>query len=214
MNFKTILITILAAIVLQGCIPVPGSKIYKPSSTESRHFNNVDRSIFPSDVRKDFNAYKDAKINWIGIIREQSFVDYNGEPFLKLKIDQRYWDYIEDFSIQTEKIFLSPLGEGEFYFVAGIDEEDKENYLKFAAPQNLAIIYGTVKEIKDDDITILGDYMKFIDEQFYATNIFSYRVARDASGKVVLGKDGFPKLADSKVLMTPKQGRNQNKEDK
>jgi hypothetical protein len=212
MNIKNLLISISVVFIIQGCLPT--SKMYRPSNSERPHFYNANKSIFPSDVRKDFNAYKGAKIHWIGIIRERDFINHDGEVFLKLKIEQKYWDYIEDFSIQTEKIFLSPLGEGDFYFVIRIDPRDKENYSKFAVPPNLAIIYGTVEEVKDGDITILGDYVKFIDEQYYATNIFSYRVARDSSGKVVLGKDGFPKLVDFKMLKIPKAGRNQKKEEK
>jgi len=214
MNNKTILIFILAVFIIQGCVPGPHTSIYKPSDAESSFFYKADKRIYPSDIRKEFNEYKGAKVHWIGIIREQNIVQHDGHHFLKLKIEQKYWDYLEDFSLQRERIFLSPLGEGNFYFVGGIDSSHLDEISKVAAPPNLAIIYGTVVELEDGDPKILGDYMKFIDEQYYATNIFKYSIVRDSSGKVVLSKNGFPRLEEFSIIMHPRRGRNQKKEEK
>jgi hypothetical protein len=216
MRARTCILLLLMISLLTGCIAT--TKTYKPTQAEAPLWEQADRFIFPSDVRRDLDACKGTAVHWIGIVREMNFFPWDDRYYLELKLEQRYWDYVEDSSVQQEKIFLSPLGEGIFYFINPIQqgrlEEAKAEFSKLAAPPNLAIVYGTVADLRSGDPLLHGSFAKFVNEKHYATNIFQYEVKRDESGKVVLDENGMPELTNFETLKFAEPGRNQLKEDK
>lgn len=216
MRVRICIFLLSMALLLAGCIAT--TKTYKPTEAEAPLWKQADRSIFPSDVRRDLAASKGAMVQWIGIVREMNFIPWNDQYCLELKLEQRHWDYVEDSSVQQEKIFLSPLGEGTFYFINPIQqgrlEEAKAELVKMAAPPNLALVYGMVADLRSGDPLLHGNFVKLVDESHYATNIFQYEVKRDETGRVVLNEKGMPQLTNFEVLKFAEPGRNQAKEDK
>ncbi|MFQ5607150.1 MAG: hypothetical protein ACE5GA_04325 [Candidatus Zixiibacteriota bacterium] len=174
--------------------------------------DRADKSILPSDVRSNFEAYQGQFTHWVGVIDTFMIESVQNYYVLTIVLDQKYYDYIEDFSIQQERMFVSPKGEGRYYyrkFLADIHPDSAKSELGvLAARQNLGFCYGEIVSLKDGDPVLRGGRIRFVHEAVYATNIFSYVVERDSLGRVVVGKDGFPSLVDFEVLKIAGPGKN------
>lgn len=218
MRINKLLLGIFLLLVIDtGCIPVPHTRYYCPLKWEEPLFKASNKGIFPSDVRKNPEKYKEVVINWFGVIDSSKFSITNDTIEMTLYLEQKYYNYIEDFSIQKERIFLSPLGEGKFIFKGRkcrIDPElewdkEKEMLKKIAKKGNLAICYGKVMGLNELNQPIISKgAVRFVHEKWYSTNIATYKVKRDSMGKVILNKRGCPEIEDFKFLKIPGPGKN------
>jgi len=189
---------------LGGCA---SSKIYKPPSHVKTHFANSIKNVMPSDVLSSPETYKDKEIHWIGILKD---VSYENDNLALLTLEQKYWDYIEDNSIQTEKIFLSPKGDGGFMLLFPIKDKDKfEVFIQDAvAREDLMFVYGEFKEVKKNLPVLKFTNGSFIHERFYSTKIMEYDIVRDDKGNILVNNIGVPQTKNSKLLRIPKAGEN------
>jgi hypothetical protein len=187
------------------------SNSYKADAAEKQLLGKITTALFPSDIKKNPPAYIDTPIHWIGIVKDVIILDSNNSSTVLFTLEQKYWDYIEDYSIQDEVMFLSPEGEGEFHAVVQLTltDEEKQKLRKLPDEQTLFFCYGTI--IADNTLPAMkATYIKTVDYKYYSTKIFSYKIKRDDEGRVVTDKVGRPQPDDLKFLKVA--GRGQNKD--
>ena|SRR5258706_10833407 len=205
---KALLIsTILSLpVFLWGC-PVASSRLYQPLDWEKPLLAESERCIMPSDLQAQPTAYYGKRLHWVGIIDSVIMYPQGENIRTTLLVNQKYYDYIEDFGAQREKMFISPYGEGRFFFdktfVAISLDSLKPIFSSGAKKGNLVFCYGTFSALRDSIPVLESKGARFIPSEFFATNIFSYRAERDSLGNIIAGKDGFPKLTDFKILRIP-----------
>jgi hypothetical protein len=187
------------------------SNSYKADDTEKRLLEKTSNALFPSDIKKNPQAYIDIPIHWIGIVKDIIILDSNNSSTVLFTLDQKYWDYVEDYSIQDEVMFLSPEGEGEFHAVVQLTltDEEKQKLRKMPELQTLFFCYGTI--IADNTLPAMkATYIKTVDYKYYSTKIFSYKIKRNEEGRVVTYENGRPAIEEFKMLKVA--GRGQNKD--
>ncbi len=166
---------LLLSITLVACLPPgPGSREYKPiSDWEKYAYGKADRNVFPNDVRADLHKYDSLRAAWPGVILECDAVKNDSGITLNLLIEHHYYDWIEDFSIQQERIFLSPRGEGLFRTTWEVKpDSDPEEFTKSIG--DMAIVYGLPIGLEDSVVVLGAFYIRAIDQQWFATDIFDY----------------------------------------
>jgi hypothetical protein len=178
-----VLSSLVAAGLLAGCF-APHSKRYAPEgAAEGALFPKARRDIYPDDVRSNPAEYESQTVLWTGIVRR---VDEVEPGKYRLLVEHHYWDWIEDYSIQTEIAFLSPRGEGQFECrFAGAQNVARD---QIARVPDMAIVYGVPRGLGPDGTIIMAcPFYKTLPQPLYATNIFEY------------GRNG----TDLKVLRVP-----------
>lgn len=169
-------VSVAVLFLAAGCPPFPHSRDYRPCSDwEQREFDRARRDVYPDDVRRNLEQHKSTVVAWPGIIVESTFdVGEDGidEFFL---LEHHYYDWIEDFSVQRETIFLSPRGEGLFKTSWALKRDaDLEELREVSAPGNLAIVYGIPERIEGNVIVLRSTYIRGIDKQWYTTQALDY----------------------------------------
>ena len=93
----------------------------EPKSAKGKEFmKRARRDVWRSDVRKDLSKHTTTLVAWTGVVAERRmFPDGKAMGFV---IEHHYWDWVEDFGLQREHLFLSPRGEGKFAITEMIDE--------------------------------------------------------------------------------------------
>ncbi|MFC2071362.1 hypothetical protein ACFLUU_01405 [Chloroflexota bacterium] len=86
-------------------------------------FDKADRNIYPDDVRNDLANYKFSTIAWSGIVKQAEVLKVEGGTVFYFTLEHHYFDWIEDFGIQRETLFLSPRGEGLFMTSWGLAKD-------------------------------------------------------------------------------------------
>lgn len=209
-NTVKLILLISVSFLLSNC--GPSSRLYKPEAWEEPLLKESTKEYMPSDVIKNPEKYKGEFIHWIGIVDTFYLQEKDNEVITDLVFDQKYYDYIEDFSIQQETMFISPFGEGKFILrktmtkTAADSVKEFLNYL--VQDKSLGFCYGNFVELKESLPILESKGVRFIPEAYYATNIFSYEVERDSLGNVVIGEDGFPSLTNFKMLKLAGPGKN------
>jgi hypothetical protein len=172
------------------------SRSYKPDDWEKPYFDNSIKTAFPSDLIKFPEKYKDKLIHLTGIADSVYAVTLDSLPVVYVLLDNKYWDYIEDYSIQDEVMFISGKGDGKFLVsLTGITPGQLESLKNFPKEKKLFFVYGNFKETMNSYPVITAQQIKFIDYEWYTEKIYSYEVKRDNDGNVETDKKG-------KVLMT------------
>jgi len=96
--------------LLTAC-PAPHTRSYQPvSSWEKQALDRANRNVFPDDIRSDLTRYRNTLIAWPGVVLGTEFVEQQDKIEIQFVLEHHYYDWLEDFSIQREKIFLSPRG--------------------------------------------------------------------------------------------------------
>ena len=174
---KILLILFSFSFLLIGCIVAPYTRQYQPiSEWESQEFNRANLNIYPNDVRKESNKYSDSTIAWVGIIKDSKIkTDENGVE-IELLLEHHYYSWIEDFSIQQEKMFLSPKGEGFFRTSWFLKKDTNLEQLKASSEMDdLAIVYGNPEKLLEDStIIIKSTYIRNIGKKWYRTDMMDY----------------------------------------
>lgn len=190
----------------------PSSRYYKTLDWEDDLLAQSDLSIFPSDILNNPDKYDGNIVHWVGIIDTFDIYEDETGTFANIMLDQKYYDYIEDYSIQTETIFLSPIGEGKFYYKMKVTNPSRDSLITIlethTSLKNLAFCYGQYSGLRNGIPGIEGLGMRVIHEKYYATTIFSYIVERDSLGSVVINDNGYPALTEFKILKVPEAGEN------
>lgn len=162
---------ILVAVVLAGC--PPHSKLYRGfSEVEQEHFNKASREIFPNDVRTDLERYRSSKVAWPGFVTDAQWLA-KGDGFeVKFKIEHHYYDWILDYSIQKEKIFLSPRGEGKLETSCPSKPGQESQVLGMVG--HLVIIYGVPLNVEQGVVSLTCDFASTINRKWVRTDAFDY----------------------------------------
>jgi len=125
------------------------------------------------------------------------------------QLENKYWDYVEDYSIQDEKMFVSEKGEGKFFVTLSyISPEQLEDFKKFPEENKLFLVYGIFKELVNGFPVLSAKKIKYIDYEFYTTKVMSYEIQRDKNGNVVTDKKGKAQITNFHFFIVPKSGQN------
>lgn len=177
MNLKLKKISSLIFILLFVSCIAPHSRFYQPiSDWEKNEFINAKREIYPDDVRNNIDMYKDSLVVWPGIIQEYKTIQHNDKIELEFLFEHHYYDWIEDFSIQKAKIFLSPRGEGLFKASWFLNKDAEMGQIEsLATPGNMGLVYGVPQELLNDGTIVLKcTYLRGIEKQWYRTDVMDY----------------------------------------
>ena len=181
------------------------SNPYQPDEWEKPFYESAIKTAFPSDLVKHPEKYKGKLIHLIGVV-DSVIVEGNNVKFL---LDNKYWDYLEDYSIQDEVMFVSEKGDGKFWVtLSEINPEQFEELKQFPEEKKLFLVYGTFEELLNNYPVLSAQQVKYIDYEFYTTNVFSYEVKRNKSGSVISNKNGKVEMTNFKFLQIPKKGQN------
>jgi len=146
------------------------------SDWENEFYLKINRSVWPDDVRENFEEYQNIFVGWAGIV-EKYMTETNNEDYnlLGLYIRHHYYDWIEDFFYATP-INLSPNGEGYFvcYFIVKKDF-DLDEYLSTEIIGDLIINYGYPSSIDETGTIIMTqEYMRRILKEYVNPKWFPY----------------------------------------
>jgi hypothetical protein len=135
---------ILLGFTALGCPGlVPGSRMYKPvSDREAAVLARATRDIYPDDVRGDPQRYSKTLVAWAGILRSYEASKEHDATVLRFDIEHRYFDWIEDFGLQRERLFLSPRGEGAFRAAWSMPLDALGSVPQRVHEGDLLIVYG------------------------------------------------------------------------
>lgn len=173
--YKPILIPFI--LLLSGCPgPLPGSLPYQPlPKWERQFFEKAKRYIYPNDIRKSPQTYKETLVVWPGIIKSINIDTENGSQIARFIIEHHYFDWIEDQGIQREMYFLSPRGEGFFALAWPVYTQDDKLFIQQFDVDDMIIAYGYPGLIKDD---LIGFYpaqnIRAVKPKWYRTDVLDY----------------------------------------
>ena len=182
------------------------SNQYKPDNWERSYYDSSLKTAFPSDLTKHSEKYLEKLIHLIGIVDS---VSMDSSETVTFHLENKYWDYIEDYSIQDEKMFISEKGDGKFLVtISNISPEQFENFKIFPAENKLFLVYGIFKQLANGLPVLSARKIKYIDYELYTTKIFSYEILRDKNGDVVTDKKGKVQMTNFKFFNVAKAGQN------
>lgn len=165
--------------LLGGCPGiVPGSQPYQPASDlEETHMKAADYTIFPDDIRKNPASYKDKEIAWVGIVKDAKINKLPTGYQIIFTLEHRYFDWIEDDSIQRARFFVSPRGEGAFMTYWDMPlTADYAMLQQTTAPGSLLVVYGhpAKNAVIDGVVYINPDYVRPYERSWYADDVMDY----------------------------------------
>ena len=182
------------------------SNPYRPDNWEKPYYDSSLKSAFPSDLARHPDKYLDKLIHLIGVVDSVYFDSSNNVTF---RLDNKYWDYIEDYSIQDEKMFVSEKGDGKFLVtLSNSSPEQIADFKRFPSENKLFLVYGNFKELAHTLPVLIARQIKYIDFKLYTTKVFSYEIQRDKNGEVVTDKKGNVQMTNFKFLKVAKRGQN------
>jgi hypothetical protein len=188
------------------------SNNYKVDNWEKSLFNNSEKAVFPIDIKENAEAFTGKLIHWIGVVQNISISTKNDSSLISILLDNKYWDYIEDYSVQDEVMFLSPKGGGQFSVVINsikLTQSEVESLSKFPADKKLLLCYGLLIPNNENEIPILSAKgLKIVDYKLYSTSIFSYEIQRDKKNRVVKNKFGKTSMTNFQRLKVAQPGQN------
>jgi hypothetical protein len=168
-------------------LPAAGSRHYQPvSEWENQFYQQIDKNIWPDDVRVNIELYKNLKIGWVGIV-EKYMTDFSNEEYnlIGFYVKHHYYDWIEEVGRVNKPINLSPDGEGYFicYYLFRKDVDQNEIMKDFT--DDLIINYGSpIKILEDGIIELSTDYMRIIDKEHVNSNWLNY--GRNGLGEKII----------------------------
>lgn len=181
---------VLVCITCIGCPVGPSTRLYKPvSEWETKAFSKADRSIYPNDVRTDFAAHDSSRVAWPGIVLSVTPKNQDTVIEVHFVIQHHYYDWLEDFSIQQERIFLSPRGEGVFETTWWVQPTADTGKI-VQSVGNMVIVYGIPASVRDSIIILNAYYIREIEREWFATDIFDY--GRPGDSMRILRIPGIP----------------------
>ena len=180
MNSKSLISLLLATIIsLTGCATY-SSKPYEattPSGEEA--YKSAQRNVYPGQVRQNPTQYADVPVAWAGVVKDVTLFQSKLGPSVRVLIEHRYFDWIEDHGAQPEVFFLSPRGEGEFViFLKPEKQLDVKEARKLIAVGTMVVaigkIYVKTAQDKTMPLALMYDYYQLIGQKWYRTDVFDY----------------------------------------
>ncbi len=164
-------VLLCVACCVAGIVGAPSSRDYEPvSEWERREMGRSSRNTYPDDVRANLAGNR-RPVAWADVLRAVEFFGEPRRPMLRLTIEHRYFDWIDDRSVQRERFFLSRRGEGTFQCVWPLRPEwDVVEMRRITVPGLMAVVYGTPERV--DGATIdLGQaaYVRLIPPGLHGT---------------------------------------------
>ncbi len=185
------------------------SNFYRPDDWEKSYFEKSLKTALPSDLNKSPEKYKGQLIHLVGIVDSAYAETKNDSVTLTFVLENKYWDYIEDYSIQDEVMFVSPKGEGKFLVtVPAMTATESEAFKNFPSEKKLFLVYGNFNGIATNFPLITAQQVKYIDYKWYSTAIFSYEIKRDSNGEVEPDKKGHLQITNFAFQKVAKKGQN------
>jgi hypothetical protein len=187
----------------------PNSRSYKPDDWEKPYYDSAVKTAYPSALSKFPEKYQGKLIHLAGIVDSVFNDSSDNSNSVMLVVENKYWDYVEDYSIQDEILFVSPKGDGKFIIaINDLTLHELEICREFANEKKFLLIYGYIRQPVNNLPAILVQQVKYIDYKLYTTKVMSYDIERDNNGEVVTDKKGYIRLIDFKFLKVAKAGQN------
>jgi len=159
-------------IVLAGC-PAHTRKYEPVSPAEQRALERANLDVFPDDVRKALRDHYGTVVAWPGVVVSSDPVEDGGRLDVDFVLEHHYYDWLEDFGAQREKIFLSPRGEGRFR--TSWSMRDTQAVRRVMRPGTLLLVYGHPDGIASDGtLYVKATYIRAIESQWYRTDKLDY----------------------------------------
>jgi hypothetical protein len=163
-----------------------GSRQYQPiSELENRFYQNIDKNIWPDDVREDIDLYKNTLVGWVGII-ERFMIDETNDEYniISFYVKHHYYDWIENLDSENIPIRLSPDGEG--YFVCNFYATKRADISDLTEDiiGDCIINYGSPIGINNEVIILFSNYFRMIQKIYVNSNYLPY--GRNGLGGLLL----------------------------
>jgi hypothetical protein len=185
------------------------SRPYKPDNWEKPYYDSAIKSAFPSALVKFPERYTGKLIHLIGIVDSITIESKDSSTTVTFLLNNKYWDYIEDYSIQDEVMFVSDKGDGKFWAtLTGLNAGELEAVRAMTDQHKLFLVYGYYKTLSGSYPLIAASQIKYIDYELYTTKVFSYDIQKNDRGEIELDKNGKVKTIDFKFLKIAKAGQN------
>jgi len=164
------------AVLMEGCPGLlPGSRAYQPlPQWEAKFFAEANRNIFPNDVRQKPDEAANTLVAWTGIITSIEFRGDESSRFALLKVEHHYFDWIEDFSVQRARYFLSPRGEGSFIVAWGVVSPGDHQFIDQFSVGDMLVAYGLPKVHGDTIGLDPTENLRAIKPLWFRTDVLDY----------------------------------------
>lgn len=162
-------------LLLVATVPAcTGSRRYRPiSAWESRALAKVDRSIYPKDVVNDFGRHKRSQVAFTGLIRAVRLEELPQKLRVHFTVEHHYFDWIEDFGMQRQRILLSPRGEGTFTTTWDMKRNASRSIIRDSVG-DMAIVYGMPAAVTNGVVDLRAYYVRVIKRRFVTTRMLDY----------------------------------------
>ncbi len=164
---------------LTGCATYSSQPYTPPAQTDRELFSKARKDVYPRDVREHPARYRDETIAWAGVVKGVEVFRSRVGPSVKVLVEHRYFDWIEDHGAQPELFFLSPRGEGDFMiFLQPKGEMSSAEAARLIPPGTMVVAVGKVYLPTPADnklpLALLTEYRQFIGRKWYRTDVFDY----------------------------------------
>ena len=188
---KAIILSLLALALFAGC--PPPSYVYMQSEIidfEKATFNEIDRTVFPSNVQSMQN--KNKKTMWTGLVRSFNWDDAN--RIARFSVEHRF---VLRVPYPLTSSGLKLLGHPDYYYVSRESEGEFDCTLKLRQQPDTASVNAMLNQTyaftfigriasPDKPILLAANFL----ERFPLSGEIDVIVPRDSSGKVLFDKNG------------------------
>lgn len=161
-------VLVISLVLCSGCIGASSNPYRAATAAEQKLLSQSERTVFPSDVRGNFDRYRTTNFAWTGVILDVQN-DPDDKSLATVLIEHHYWDWIEDHSVQKAVAFLSPRGEGKFV----CHLPSSEGMTKDSLATRMAIVYASPVAMTDG-VLHMSCALRVAPPGWYATDIFDY----------------------------------------
>jgi hypothetical protein len=155
---------------------VAGSREYKPvSDREAAVLARATREVYPDDVRREPERHAKTFVAWVGILKKYEASRARGGTDLWFDLEHRYFDWIEDFGLQPERLFISPRGEGAFRATWSLPPDAYDRLGQNLHEGDLIVVYGYPSQIQDGVVGIHPtEYVRLLPRVAYSDKKLDY----------------------------------------
>lgn len=155
---------------------IPGSRPYAPlPKFEAKFFVEARRDLFPDDIRKEPDRFKDVLVAWTGVITSIDYFNDGTSQVARLTADHCYFDWIEDVSLQRQRFFPSPRGEGQFAVAWRVDTPADRQFIGQFAVGDLLIAYGNPSLIREKVVGLFPvQNLRGIKPEWFRRDVLDY----------------------------------------
>ena len=167
------LAALLLCVLLQACsawLPLP--QPYRPqSSREEVLLAKARRDLFPEDVRRRLEAYRNELVAWPGVVTLANREPGRQGRSWTLILAHHYWDWTEQPGRAGQRVLLSPRGEGFFQCSQPVADSTRP----YDPRGELTIVYGYPEKVLDNEIIQLHCvHTRAFHPSTFSTNVLEY----------------------------------------